>query len=466
MLLPRIVLLLGLSLPFVLSGSGWTFGLNSIATQSPENGSVQEPPAGWVKDRLAVVDKKLDVESRDLVTLYQHLHANPELSLMEVKTATRLAEEMRKVGCDVTEKVGGNGIVAVLKNGPGPVVLVRTDLDALPITEQTGVPYASKVRMKDRSGTEVGVMHACGHDIHMTCWVGTARVLAATKDKWSGTVVFIGQPAEEIVAGARMMLDDGLYKRFPKPDFALALHSDPLMPVGTVSFTEGLALANSDTVDIVVKGKGGHGAAPHATVDPIVLSARIILDLQTIVSREVNPLDPCVITVGSIHGGTKHNIIPNEVRLQLTVRTTKTEVRDHVLKAIDRVVKAAAAGARAPEPEVRVNLDEFTPATFNEPKLTRRTVALFRQVLGSENVRDRRPVMGAEDFGRYSEGGVPIFLYFLGTIPQDRYEASRKPGGLTLPGMHTDAYAPLPEPSIRTGVRTMSLAVMNLLPKN
>jgi hippurate hydrolase len=446
-----------------VSGSGLT-PIPTAETQPQSDDKTPLPPPGWVKDRLAAVDKKLDADIKDLVALYQHLHVNPELSLMEVKTAARLADEVRKLGYEVTEKVGGNGIVAVMKNGPGPVVLIRTDLDALPITEQTGLPYASTVRMKDRAGTEVGVMHACGHDVHMTCWVGTARVLAANKNLWSGTVVLIGQPAEEIVAGARMMLDDGLYKRFPKPDYALALHSDPLAPVGTVSYVEGLALANSDTVDIVVKGKGGHGAAPHQTVDPVVLSARIILDLQTIVSREVNPLDPCVITVGSIHGGTKHNIIPNEVRLQLTVRTTKTEVRDYVLKAIDRVVRAAAAGARAPEPEVRVNLEEFTPATFNEPKLTRRTAAVFREVLGAENVRDRRPVMGAEDFGRYATGDTPIFMYFLGTIPKDRYEASLKPGGPVLPGMHTDAYAPLPEPSIRTGVRTMSLAVMNLLP--
>ncbi len=319
--------------------------------------------------------------------------------------------------------------------------------------------------MKDTRGVEVGVMHACGHDVHMTCWIGTARVLASMKDKWSGTVVFIGQPAEEIIAGARMMLDDGLYKRFPKPDFALALHSDPLTPVGMVTFAEGLSLAASDTIDIVVKGKGGHGAAPHATVDPIVLAARIILDLQTIVSREVNPLDPCVITVGSIHGGTKHNIIPNEVRLQLTVRTTKTEVRDHVLKAIDRMVKAAAVSARAPEPEMKVNLEQYTPPTFNDVALARKCAGVFRSVLGEEQVKSRPPVMGAEDFGRYSEGKTPIFMYFLGTVSRDKYEASQKAGALPLPGMHTDAYAPLPEPSIRTGVRTMSLAAMNLMPK-
>ncbi|MBA4187871.1 MAG: amidohydrolase [Planctomycetaceae bacterium] len=447
-----------------------TLGCGAEPTVSPVplvEGDAKEPQptAGWVKDRLVSVDKKLDGDIKNLVTLYQHLHANPELSLMETKTAAHLAEEMRKLGYTVTEKVGGNGIVAVLKNGPGPVVLVRTDLDALPIVEQTGVPYASKVKVKDKAGVEVGVMHACGHDIHMASWVGTASVLASLKDKWSGTLVFVGQPAEEVIAGARMMLEDGLYKRFPKPDFALALHSDPLNPVGTVSFSEGLSLAASDTIDITVKGKGGHGAAPHMTVDPIVLAARIVLDLQTIVSREVNPQDPCVITVGSIHGGTKHNIIPNEVVLQLTVRTTKTEVRDHVLKAIDRMAKAAAVAARAPEPDIRVNLEQYTPATFNDVALARKCAGVFREVLGVNGVRERRPVMGAEDFGRFSEGKTPIFMYFVGTISREKFEASQKAGGQPLPGMHTDDYAPLPEPSIRVGVRTMSMAVLNILTK-
>ena len=424
-----------------------------------------DPSKPTMKDRLAALDKTIDAEVQSLVALYQHMHANPELSLMEMKTSARLADEMRKAGFAVTEKVGGNGVVAVLKNGTGPVVLIRTDTDGLPITEQTGLAYASKVRMKDRSGTEVGVMHACGHDIHMSCWVGTGRVLAASKDTWSGTLVMIAQPAEEIVAGAKAMLDDGLYTKFPKPDFALALHADPLTPAGTLGYTEGLALANSDTVDIIVKGKGGHGAAPHLSIDPVVLAARIVLDLQTIVSREVNPLDPAVVTVGSIHGGTKHNIIPNEVQLQLTVRTTKNEVRDQVLKAIDRIAKAAAVSARAPEPDVRVSLEEFTPATFNDVALSKKTGVLFREILGAENVKDRRPVMGAEDFGRYSAGGVPIFMYFLGTIGKERFAEAEKPGGKPLPGMHTDSYAPVPEPSIRTGVRTMSMAAMNLMPK-
>ena len=428
---------------------------------------VSPPPApAWVKDRLAAVDKTLDGEIKDLVALYQHIHANPELSLMEVNTAKRLAEEMTKAGYEVTEKFGGNGVVAVLKNGPGPVVLIRTDMDGLPIIEQTGLSYASKVKVKNRDGVEVGVMHACGHDIHMASWVGTARVLAATKDKWSGTVVFVAQPAEEIVAGARQMLGAGLYAKFPKPDYALALHSDPLHPAGTVGFSEGLALANADTLDILVKGKGAHGAAPHLSVDPIVLSARIILDLQTIVSRETDPFDPVVVTVGSIHGGTKHNIIPNEVKLQLTVRTTTTATRDRVLKAIDRIAKAAAAGANAPPPEVKVLLDEYTPATFNDVPLAQKCGAVFREALGAESVRgNRKPVMGAEDFSRFAEGKTPIFMYFLGTASQEKYDAAQKPGAQPLPGVHTDAYAPVPEPSIRTGVRTMSLAAMNLLPR-
>jgi hippurate hydrolase len=459
-----------LSWPIVLTLAILTSGSESRPAEPPKP---REPdpklpaaaPAGWVKEHLAAVDKHLDAEIKNLVGLYQHIHSNPELSLMEEKTAKRLADEMRKVGFDVTEGFGGHGVVAVLKNGPGPVVLIRTDMDALPIVEQTGVPYASKVRVKNRDGIEVGVMHACGHDVHMASWVGTARVLAAMKDRWSGTLVFIAQPAEEIVAGAKKMLDAGLYTKFPKPDYALALHSDPHQPVGSLGYSEGLALANSDTVDILVKGKGAHGAAPHMSVDPIVLAARIILDLQTIVSRETDPLDPVVVTVGSIHGGTKHNIIPNEVKLQLTVRTTTTATRDRVLKAIDRIAKAAAVGANAPPPEVTVSLDEFTPATYNDVPLSRTCGAVFREILGADNVRARKPVMGAEDFGRFSDGKTPIFMYFLGTISQDKWDAAQKPGAAPLPGMHTDAYAPVPEPSIRTGVRTMSLAVMNLMPK-
>lgn len=444
--------------------------LLSLALLATRPGAADSPKAApadrnWTKSTLAAVDAKLEAEIKSLVELYTHFHLNPELSLQEVKSAARLAEELRTVGFTVTEKVGGTGIVGVLKNGPGPTVLVRADMDGLPVTEQTGVPYASKVRAKNREGIDVGVMHACGHDVHMASFVGTARVLTSLKDQWSGTLVFIGQPAEEIGVGARAMLEGGLFKRFPKPDYCLALHSDALAKIGTVRYSEGLALANVDTVDVTVKGVGGHGASPHTTVDPIVLASRIVLDLQTIVSREVNPTDPAVVTVGSIHGGTKHNIIPNEVKLQITVRSTKDTVRDHILKAIDRICKAAADGARAPVPVMKVNLDEYTPSTINDVPLTRKTTALFREFLDDKNVIERPPIMGGEDFGRYGREGVPIFMYFLGTIPDDRFAESEKPGGKQLPSMHSDSYAPAPEPSLRTGVRTMSMAVLNLLKK-
>jgi hippurate hydrolase len=418
-----------------------------------------------LKQRTAEVEKRIAAEYDNLEALYKSIHTHPELSLQEEKTSARLAKELRDLGFEVTEKVGGYGVVGVLRNGPGPTVLVRTDMDALPVTEATGLPYASKERVRDKNGNDVGVMHACGHDMHMTCWTGTARVLSSMKDRWSGTLVFIGQPAEEIGTGARLMLEAGLFKKFPKPDYCLALHCDARTPYGHVAFTEGLALANVDSVDILVKGKGGHGSAPHTTIDPVVLAARIVLDLQTIVSRETNPTDPVVVTVGSIHGGTKHNIIPNEVKLQITVRTTKDATREHTLEAIKRIAKAAAAGARAPEPEVKVDPSEFTPALVNEPKLTRKTVALLKEVLGEDKVHERPPVMGGEDFSRYGRDGTPIFMYWLGTIAPERVAVSLKEGAEPLPSLHSDLFYPVPEPSIKTGIKTMSLAVLNLVGK-
>jgi hippurate hydrolase len=417
------------------------------------------PPS---KEQMEEVNKLIARYYGNLEGIYKYLHSHPELSLQEVRTAARLAKELREAGFEVTEKVGGTGVVGVLKNGKGPTVLIRTDMDALPVIERTGLPYASSVRARDRSGREVGVMHACGHDMHMACWVGTARVLAAMKDRWRGTLVMIGQPAEEIGAGARHMLEAGLFKNFPRPDYCLALHCDGTRPHGSVAYTEGLALANVDSVDITVRGKGGHGAAPHTTIDPVVIAARIVLDLQTLVSRETNPTDPAVVTVGSIHGGSKHNIIPNEVKLQLTVRSTKDAVRKHLLDGIKRIADAAAAAAGAPAPEVKVDPEEFTPALLNDPGLTRRTVALFKEVLGPDKVLERPPVLGGEDFSRYGRAGVPIFLYFLGTIAPERVaEAART--GQPLPSLHSDLYHPVPEPSLKTGVRTMSLAALNLL---
>lgn len=411
------------------------------------------------------VRKQLDPELANLDALYKHLHSHPELSYQEEQTAARLAKELRSIGFEVKEKVGGHGIVGVYKNGPGPTVLVRTDMDALPVTERTNLPYASKVRVRDKTDQEVGVMHACGHDMHMTCWVGTARVLVGLKDRWSGTLVFIGQPAEEVGGGARSMLDAGLFRDFPKPDYALALHCDASRPYGTVAFTDGMAQANVDSVDIVVKGRGGHGSAPHNTIDPVVLAARIVLDLQTIVSRETNPLDPVVVTVGSIHGGTKHNIIPDEVRLQLTVRTTKDATRKHTLEAIERITKAAAVGAGAPEPIVKIDPSEFTPALLNDSKLTKRTVGVFREVLGEDKVLDRPLTMGGEDFGRYGKAGVPIFLFFLGTQPPEKVAEAAKEGATPLPSLHSDLFYPVPEPTIKTGVLTMSMAVLDLVGK-
>jgi hippurate hydrolase len=417
-----------------------------------------------VQQRVADVRRILGEEYSSLEALYKHLHTHPELSLHEVQTAARLARELKAIGFEIHEKVGGNGVVGIIRNGKGPTVLVRTDMDALPVIEQTGLGYASKVRVRDKNDREVGVMHACGHDMHMTCWTGTARVLAKLKDRWQGTLIFIGQPAEEIGAGARMMLAAGLFKDFPKPDYGLALHCDAERPHGSVAFSEGLALANLDSVDITVKGKGGHGAAPHTTIDPVVIAARIVLDLQTLVSRETNPLDPAVVTVGSIHGGSKHNIIPAEVKLQLTVRSTKDAVRKHLLQGIKRIAEAAAQAAGAPAPMVEVNDAEFTPALVNDVGLTRKTVALFKEVLGEERVVGRLPVMGSEDFSRYGLAGVPIFLYFLGTQPPEKV-AEYKRAGRPLPSLHSDLFYPIPEPTLKTGVLTMSMAVLNLVGK-
>ena len=429
-------------------------------------GTVAAQKSNGAANLAADVEKRVGGEIGNLVELYKQIHSNPELSLQEEKTAAKLAGELEKLGFTVTAKVGGHGVVGVLKNGEGPTVLVRTDMDGLPVVEQTGLPYASTVTVRDKAGREVGVMHACGHDIHMAAWTGAARVLAGMKDKWQGTLVFIAQPAEEIGAGARMMLNDGLYKRFPKPDYCLALHTDAQLEVGHVAFTEGLSMANVDSVDILVKGRGGHGSAPHLSVDPIVLASKIVIDLQTIVSRERNPVEPAVVTVGSIHGGTKHNIIPNDVKLQITVRTTTDATRKQVIDSIERISKAAATSMRAPEPEIKFSVDEFTPKVVNETKLTRKTTAMFKEVLGEDKVHERPPLMGGEDFSRYAlQGEIPTFLYFLGTIDADRVAASKREGAAPLPAWHSDNYYPTPEPSIKLGAKTMSLAVLNLVGK-
>ncbi|HZN69731.1 MAG TPA: amidohydrolase [Tepidisphaeraceae bacterium] len=402
-----------------------------------------------------------------LESFYTTLHKEPELSLAEAKTAKRLAEELRKAGYEVTEGVGGHGVVAVLKNGPGRTLLVRADLDALPVKEQTGAPYASTARGTTRDGQSVDVMHACGHDVHVTCLIGAARALAELKDRWKGTLVLIGQPAEEIGMGAMAMLADGLFKKFPRPDWCLALHVDAELEAGKVGYVSGYALANVDSVDLVIRGVGGHGAHPDKTRDPVVIAAQTILALQTIDSRETDPLQPVVVTVGSIHGGTKHNIIPDQVVLQLTVRSYTDEVRDKTLKAIERIAKGIAQAAGVPEdrmPTVTLK-DEFTPATYNTPELVERVTEVFQRTVGEQNVVKREPSMGGEDFSRYgrAEPKVPIFMYRLGAVPPQRVSESKQPGGKPLPSLHSPFFLPEPKATIRTGVVTMTAAALDLL---
>ena len=405
-----------------------------------------------------------------LMEIYRDLHANPELSFMEVRSAGILAAEARKLGYKVTEKVGGTGVVAVLENGPGPVVLVRADMDALPVIEQTGLPGASKVRVTTKEGVETGVMHACGHDTHMTAWIGAARLMAANKDKWSGTLVMIGQPAEERGAGARMMLADGLYTRFPRPQYALAFHDAAQFPAGMIGYTPGYALANVDSVDILVKGLGGHGAYPQATKDPIVLASRIVTTLQTLVSREISPLDSAVVTVGSFHGGAKHNIIPDEARLQLTVRSYTDEVRAKLLDGIARIAKGEAIAAGMPEdkmPVVTVEKDEFTPAMFNTVDFTNEMAGFLKTRFGEKRVMQLPPVMGGEDFSRFSREenkDIKSLIIWVGGVPQAEYDAAKKEGR-TLPSLHSPFWAPDAPVVISTATEALTAMAMKLMPK-
>ena len=420
---------------------------------------------------IQLVDGEID----ELVRTYKHLHAHPELSYDEEETSTLIADALSHLGFAVTTKVGdyrvkgrvSYGVVGIFKNGTGPTIMVRTDMDALPVEENTGLPYASEVKIRTENGVETGVMHACGHDVHMTCFLGTAQVLARLRDEWSGTLVMIAQPAEERGSGAKAMLDDGLYERFPRPDFALALHASPTLMAGSVGYCSGYALANVDSVDIAVRGRGGHGAYPHATKDPVVLAAQIVLALQTIPSRVISPLDPVVVTVGSIHGGTKHNIIPDEVHLQLTIRSYKPEVRLQVLDSIRRITINTAAAAGIPDdllPIVSQEKKEYTPSMFNDPELTERMVSVFAKELGEKQVVAVDPVMAGEDFSRYSLDAkqIPSLLFWLGTLDPAN-AVGNGVGGDQIPPLHSSAFAPSPRPTIQTGVRAMSAAVLELL---
>jgi hippurate hydrolase len=401
--------------------------------------------------------------SPDLRDFYIDLHQHPELSLHEEKTAAKVAERLRQAGFEVTTGVGGTGVVGVLKNGAGPTVMLRTELDALPVEEKTGLPYASTVRVKDDAGAEVPVMHACGHDVHMTALVGTAAEMARRKADWHGTLVLIGQPAEERIRGARAMLQDGLFTRFPKPDFVVALHDTPALPAGRVGLASGYALASSDSVDLTIYGKGGHGAYPQATVDPIVIAARTVVALQTIVAREKDPLDPAVVTVGSIHGGNKHNIIPDEVKLQITVRAYKKAVRDRVLAAIERIAKAEALAAGAPK-EPAFAVIESCPATYNDPKLAARIAATLRRTLGDGNVVEVPPQMGSEDFSEYGLAGVPAVQWNLGAGDPAKLQELAA-AGQQPPSLHSSLFAPDRDPTIATGVASEVAVLMDLLGK-
>ena len=408
-----------------------------------------EPPKEWAEGA-----------AEELTQLYKSLHAAPELSFEEEKTAARMAEQLRKLDFEVTEKVGGHGVVGVLKNGDGPTLMLRADMDGLPVVEETGLPYASEVKVRDARGATVGVMHACGHDMHMTMLVGTLRRLAEHRPEWEGTVVAIFQPAEERGAGAQAMLDDGLFARFPRPDFALALHVAADRPTGKVLWRTGYALANVDSVDVTIRGKGGHGAYPHMTIDPIVIAARLVLDLQTIVSREVKPIEPAVVTVGSIHGGTKHNIIDDECKLQLTVRSYTPEVRQQLIDAIRRKAKAQADSAGAPEPEIAVS--DGTPALWNDVKLGERLDPVVKAAIGEKNVEESEPSMGGEDFGAYGRAGVPILMMSVGSVAQERLDQLQKESG-GAPSLHSPLYYPEIEPTLVTGVTALTAASLDLL---
>jgi hippurate hydrolase len=416
----------------------------------------------------ATLEEGIKADMPQLMALYRDLHANPELSMQEVRTPAKLAPEMRKLGFDVTEHVGKTGVVAVMKNGPGPVLLIRADMDALPVKEQTGLPFASKAVGKLPDGSDTPVMHACGHDTHVATWLGTARRLAAMKDQWSGTLVMILQPGEERVMGAKAMLDDGLFTRFPKPDFLLAFHDSASLPAGAIGVTPGYALANVDTVNIDVKGVGGHGAYPQTTKDPIVLASRIVMALQTLVSRENDPASPAVVTVGSFHAGTKSNIIPDEAKLALTVRSYTPETRKLLLDGIRRIARGEAIAAGLPEDKMpTVEIEEpSAPATFNTPQFSQHLLQLFGSHFGADRVQQTKSVMGAEDFSRYwlADQSKQSTIFWVGGVPKAKWDATADKS--TLPSLHSPFWAPDAEAVISTATEAMTVAALDVLKKS
>lgn len=405
------------------------------------------------------VNTRVDAMYPWLDKVYKDLHAHPEIAFQEVRTAGKLALEMRNLGFTVTEQVGKTGIVAVLKNGAGPTVLVRTEMDGLPMEEKTGLPYASRAKAVS-NGAESFVAHSCGHDVHMAAWLGTARTLAEMKAAWKGTLVFIAQPAEEIVSGARAMLDDGLFKRFPKPDYAFALHSWPLAH-GTVGFNSGAVSSNSDAIEIVFKGRGGHGSAPDKAVDPITIAARFVVDVQTVVSREKDPKEFGVVTIGAIQGGTVGNIIPDTVQVRGTIRSYSPEVRAKLLDGVRRVANASAAMAGAPAPDVQ--LISGGAAIVNSEALVAKTEAVFKDAFGADKAKRMPAMTASEDFSLFVNEGVPSMFFFTGVVDPQALRDAERPGGKPIAFNHSPFYAPVPEPSIKTAAQAMSLAVLNVL---
>ncbi|KCZ59846.1 hypothetical protein HY36_06870 [Hyphomonas atlantica] len=430
----------------------------------------------------AAVNAAMPKADAELIEIYKQLHANPELSFKEAKSAALMASELENLGFEVTtgigqdwvvdkamkdvgevkDGVGGHGVVGVLRNGDGPTVMIRADMDALPVPDQTGFPFASEVVSTTWTGVESPVMHACGHDIHMTSWIGTARALAARKDEWSGTLVMIAQPAEEIGLGAQAMLADGLYSRFPQPDYNLALHVSASAPAGTIVYTKGYAMANVDSVDITVKGVGGHGAYPHTTRDPVLVASHIVVALQSLVSRNTNPQDSAVVTVGSFKAGAKHNIISDEATLLLTVRSYDDSTRQMLLDGIERIAKAQADAFGAPEPIIKVEQD-YTPSLFNNADLADKAMTAVADAIGSDNVKEVQPVMGGEDFSQFgrTEENIPGLLFWVGAVSPDKYQASQD-SSLPLPSLHSPFFAPDYDPTIATGVEAMTAAALEL----
>jgi hippurate hydrolase len=418
--------------------------------------SAQTPGTG---DRAGAAE--VDAIYPEIEKLYIDLHQNPELPFHEQRTAATLAARVKALGYEVTTGVGGTGIVAILRNGSGPVVMFRTELDALPIEEKTGLPFASTVKTKNDAGDIVPVSHMCGHDLHMSAWVGTAALMAKNRERWHGTLILVGQPAEEIVAGARAMLGDGLFTRFPKPDYALGMHDEHSMPAGVIGFHAGYFRANSTSLEMTVYGKGGHGAFPHSAIDPVVIAARIVLGLQTVVSRENNPVDPAVITVGSIHGGSASNIIPDQVKLQITVRSLDPAVHKRLLAAIERQANGEALAAnapRAPSIEIKSNTD----AVYNDPELTQRMVVAARAALGADRVVEMPAQMGGEDFSQFGLAGVRAVLLHVGAVDAAKLEESKKTG-VPVPSVHSPLWAPVHEPTIKAAIVAEAAILMDLL---